>query len=254
MSLEQKRTDELNKLIKLSLDNAERIWARSETLLMLNEEIRIAAKAIASEIPGYPLVDPIDSQVDLFIAMVVDMRDSSKHLLEAISGRVTRVNQLQRVFYETSALLPASAKAISYEQGRVTEYLGDGVLALFLVQERKIDKAIYAAHRAAQSCVAEVRDLVNQQLSSRYNLPEIDIGVGLSMSKAIVTLVGTTQYQQPKVIGECVYRATKLSGGKNEITVDDSIKHRWPTSPDGTVRFRQRQLRGVNGHVVERKA
>jgi len=51
--------------------------------------------------------------------------------MRAVSSKTSKVSQLQRIFYETSALLPAMAKLIFFENGSVTEYLGDGVLGLF---------------------------------------------------------------------------------------------------------------------------
>jgi len=252
MSLSKEQIDQLDQLIQLSLDAAEGIWGQVEPLLV-QRQLAEAIKSISSQIPGYPTVARFSPQVDRFIAMMADMRDSTKHLMQAISGRITQVNQLQRIFYETSALLPAMALAISFENGNVTEYLGDGVLALFRVPDEQMEETIYAAHRAAQSCLSEVRDLVNDEIGNRYNLPPLDLGVGLAMSKAIVTVVGTENFEQPKAIGECVYRATKLSNGRNEILVDEAVYNAWPRSENGVLRFRGRQYGDVNGYVIERK-
>jgi len=252
MSLSKEQIDQLDQLIQLSLDAAKGIWGQVEPLLV-QRQLAEAIKSISSQIPGYPTVARFSPQVDRFIAMMADMRDSTKHLMQAISGRITQVNQLQRIFYETSALLPAMALAISFENGNVTEYLGDGVLALFRVPDEQMEETIYAAHRAAQSCLSEVRDLVNDEIGNRYNLPPLDLGVGLAMSKAIVTVVGTENFEQPKAIGECVYRATKLSNGRNEILVDEAVYNAWPRSENGVLRFRGRQYGDVNGYVIERK-
>lgn len=249
MSLGQDKMTQLRQLIELSLDAAENIWNQAEPQLSANQ-LREAIKSIPSQIPGYPQVSRFSPQVDRFIAAVVDMRDSTKHLLCAISAKTTSVNQLERVFYETSALLPSVALALSFEKGSVTEYLGDGVLALFQVQEQNPAQSIYAVHRAAKSCLSEVRILVNHAIGERYNLPPIDIGVGLGMSKAIVTVVGTAQFEQPKVLGECVYRATKLSRGRNEIMIDQALHDSWPRSSDGTIRFVPKKLDDFNGYVV----
>ena len=55
---------------------------------------------------------------------------------------------------------------------------------------------------------------------------------------------------QPKVYGKCIYRATKLSGGVNEIRVDKQLRVSWPTSKGGTVRFRAIAIDKVEGFVV----
>lgn len=252
MSLDKDKTSQLEQLIESSLNIAESIWRKVEPQITENQ-LRAAIKSIPSQIPGYPLASRFSPQVDQFIAMMLDMRDSTKHLLNAISAKTTKVNQLERIFYETSALLPSTALAISFEKGSVTEYLGDGVLALFQVQELQPAESIYAAYRAAKSCLGEVRYLVNLAIESRYSLPPLDVGVGLAMSKAIVTVVGTVQFEQPKAIGECVYRATKLSGGKNEIMIDRALYDAWPRTNDGALHFIPKQSGDLNGYVVTYK-
>lgn len=203
-----------------------------------------------SNIPGHPFVSDQNPLIDDFIAFVADMRDSSKHLLQAISKRQTKVSQLQRVYFETSALLPAIAKTVSYEEGAVTEYLGDGLLALFQVAPGNISEALYAARRAAINSIEDTRELVNSELETRYNLDPLNIGIGLAYSRAIVTLVGLPGEKHPKAIGECIYRAAKLSCGTNEIMTDDYIKESWPSATGGTVIFKNRNARGVNGYIL----
>jgi class 3 adenylate cyclase len=172
----------------------------------------------------------------------------------AISGKRANVSGLQRVFYETSALLPALALAVKFEEGNVTEYLGDGVLALFRVDANDRSKFIYAAHRAAKLSINEIRDVVNEILSERYSLPNLDIGVGLALSQTLVTLVGLPTEKHPKAFGECVFRATKLSGGKNEIIADKNLKLAWPSQKGGTLCFKPRTVRGEDGYLLSKSA
>ncbi|MNY73250.1 hypothetical protein D3C86_2119940 [compost metagenome] len=70
------------------------------------------------------------------------------------------------------------------------------------------------------------------------------------MSKTIVTLVGLPGEKHPKAFGECVFRATKLSGGKNEIHVDDFVYGTWPKTDTGTLRFSRREKNNVNGYLI----
>lgn len=212
------------------------------------------AEIMPSNIPGHDWVSDDRPLVDTFIAAVVDMRDSSKHLLQAISQKDAKVSQLQRVFYETSALLPAMAQTLKYQQGQVTEYLGDGVLALFRVEPGEEKNTIYKAHWASQDCIGEARTIVNKELARRYSLPPLDLGVGLSCSKAIVTLVGLDGDKHPKAIGECVYRAAKLSKGKNEVYVDAWLRQTWPRGNGGIWGFLEKHLRGEPGYLVHATA
>ncbi|HIF9289536.1 TPA: hypothetical protein ACX6Q0_001510 [Photobacterium damselae] len=259
MNNEQKNL--LRQLICANLDNAERIWDKEGAQLGVGNECFDSksrqlekSESVTSFIPGYPLVSTDTNEVASFIALVADMRNSSKHLLCEMSLKKAKVSMLQRVYYETSALLPALAKTISFEKGAVTEYLGDGVLAFFKVDDTDPSESIYAAHRAAKNCINTCRMIVNEELFKRYELPALDIGVGLASSKALITLVGLDGAKQAKAFGECVFRATKLSGGTNEIYVDKRLDAMWPVSlTGGGMSFKQKMLNGVDGFLIESK-
>ena len=244
-------------LINDSLDKAEEHWENGGHELMLaNVSKSIVAKreSESSKIPGHPTVHDDITVIDEFVAFVADMRDSSQHLLCARSIKRSDVSDLQRVFYETSALLPALAQTIKFEEGNVTEYLGDGVLALFRVDAQNKKEAIYAAHSAAKNAIGDTRQLVNEILYDRYKLPNLDLGVGLAMSKSIVTLFGLEGDKHPKAFGECVFRASKLSSGRNEIHIDNNVKVTWPSVQGGTLRFLGKKLNGVDGFLVGKSA
>lgn len=246
----------ITELITRSLDNAEKTWeSGGYKLVQVLESARMAALEYAeiapSHIPGHPLVSDQETVIDEFVALVADMRGSSRHLMCAISPKIAQVSGLQRVYYETSALLPALSKTISYKDGSVTEYLGDGVLALFQVDENDKSKAIYSAYNSAKEIIGSTRMLINTILEKRYSLPPLNIGVGLALSKTIVTLVGLDGKKQPKAFGECVFRATKLSTGFNEIFSDINIKLAWPKSKGGKIVFKLKNFEGVEGYLID---
>lgn len=260
--LTQEQKIEISTLVKESLDRAEHIWYEvGDKLVKFAEAVTMDSRekfeSVTSLIPGHSIVYEGKPKVETYIALVADLRDSSGHLLQAISSRTSRVSQLQRVYYETSALLPALAQTIKYNNGVVTEYLGDGVLSLFRVKdvedEETRSKTIYAAYDAASNCIGDTREIINQHLLSRYNLPALNLGVGLSMSEALVTLIGLKNERQAKVVGQCVYRATKLSSGVNEISVDEMMKKSWPKGKGGTIGFRSISRRSVDGYVIEKR-
>jgi len=248
----------LDKIVNASLDKAESTWesggselrAAMESATFKNFEERAEVKP--SLIPGHPLVGDNEVVIDEFIAFVADMRKSSEHLMCAISSKKAKCSGLQRVYYETSALLPALAKTINFKEGSVTEYLGDGVLALFKVDPEDKSKAIYAAHNAGRNIINDTRMIINNVIHERYSLPPLDIGVGLSISKALVTLVGLDGEKHPKAFGACVFRASKLSGGVNEILADQYLEAAWPTAKGGRLKFLSRKIRGVDGFLVEK--
>ncbi len=257
----------ITQVISVALDRAERHWKNGGFRIVTgNQEYARADsvsegmamdKAVSSEIPGHPWVSSDETIISEFVAFVADMRDSTKHLMNAISGKTSDVSQLQRVFYETSALLPALAKTVEFEGGQVTEYLGDGVLAFFLVDETNKKEAMYKARLAALDTIGDMRNILNETLYERYSLPPLDLGVGLAMSKAIVSLIGLPSYPQPKAFGECVFRATKMSSGRNEVVIDERMWECWPTSKNGQLRF-QRKVFGdgdkkVSGYLMNSK-
>lgn len=252
--------DELRRIISASLDSAEKRWKEGGHLLKANRQAGLEAmhesvmdSAEPSKIPGHAIVRDDETVIDEFIAFVADMRDSSTHLMCAISPKNADVSGLQRVYYETSALLPALAYSVSKEEGSVTEYLGDGILALFRIDSDAREQAIYASHRAAKNAIGDVREIVNEALVERYRLPPVDIGVGLAVSKTLVTLVGLAPEKQPKAFGECVFRATKLSDGRNEVICDENLKAIWPSSKGGTLRFVRKKRKNeekVDGYVI----
>jgi Adenylate cyclase, family 3 (some proteins contain HAMP domain) len=247
--------EKIKKEVNSALDNAENIWKKVEKEFLVEKAIRnFSAEAVTvpTKIPGYPFISSGKPEVANFIAFILDIRKSTDHLLTAISS--AKASQLERVLYETTAINTAGALVIGNYNGGLTEYLGDGFLALFKVEDEKSPSEVYDAHNAAQDCINSALDIVNDTIKDRYSLPKLAIGIGLAYSKAIVTIVGIENNLHPKAIGECVYRASKLSGGHNEINVDLKLKNLWPSSKDGKIRFNlYRKIYDVEGYLLEKK-
>jgi class 3 adenylate cyclase len=230
------------------LNKAEEVWKEVGDQIDESKRIALAKKAedFDTQIPGYPIIKDREPLVDEFVSIVTDMRDSTNHLLQAIAGDVS---QLKRVYFETAVLLPVHAQVVSWQGGSVTEYLGDGTLGLFLGGAKR-EESIYAAHRAAQDVLTSTKEIINPILKERYKLPPLEVGVGLAISDAIVTLVGLEEYKQPKVFGQCVFRATKLATGRDEIFVDEGLEKAWPKSDDGKISFLSRDFNGLRGFKI----
>lgn len=231
----------IRRATELALDDAEAIWNKVGDKVIESfqalYEMRINAKS-PTQIPGIPFIENGNPEVRDYIALVLDIRDSTKHLTQAISERITSVNQLQRVLYETSAVNAAGSIIVNEYDGGITEFLGDGFLALFEVKNTDDKNSVYNAYNTSTKCIEYISTEVNDILKKRYNLPKLEIGIGMAYSKAIVTLVGHGENLHPKAIGECVYRASKLSDkGRNEVYIDDRLKNLWPSSDDGKLRF-----------------
>lgn len=243
----------INATISDSLDRAEAHW--NDVKKEFTKAAVLENYVEPSKIPGHPFVSDGKPEVTTFIAMVVDMRNSTEHLKTVVNNPKIE-NGFQRIYYETSALLPAISKTVSFEYGVVTEYLGDGALILFEVDnDNNETDVIKSVSRAANNCINETRQAINSQLQERYNLRAIDIGIGLSIGKAMVTLVGNADNLQPKAIGECIWEATKLSCETNKICISNGLRFKWPSSKGGSLSFEKFSLnkRNVTGYAIKRK-
>lgn len=248
LDLNKRIKDEVNK----ALDNAEAIWSEVGNQMLLEKATRMfsAGNKIPSQIPGHPFVNQGKPEVADFIAFILDIRGSTKHLLIAIDAKAS---QLERVLYETAAVNAAGAIVIGHYKGGLTEYLGDGFLALFKVEDESDPKEVYKAYDASQFFLKEALSLVNDILFERYQLPKLKIGIGLAYSKAIVTIVGINNNLHPKAIGECIFRASRLSGGYDEIHIDTKLKCLWPKSDNGSLKFiPTNRFKDIDGYLIRR--
>lgn len=229
--------EEISKQINKELDKVEKVWKKVGPVMLTERHFNfIGESAVPSNIPGYPFLVDGNPQVQDFIALVLDIRNSTSHLLQAISEKTARASQLERVLYETTAINTAGILIVEDNRGKITEFLGDGFLALLKIDDKDPD-VIYSAYDAANRCLSVTLQIINRILYSRYGLPPLIIGIGMAFSKAIVTLVGTEGNYHAKALGECIYRASKLSKGNNEIYIDERLKLIWPSEEGGILNF-----------------
>jgi class 3 adenylate cyclase len=238
--------------IENELDKAEAIWRKVGPLFEKAERFSNFSGDIPSKIPGFPFLKDGKPEVADFIALVLDIRNSTNHLTQAISEKSSKASQLERVLYETTAVNTAGILIINEKNGGITEFLGDGFLAFFKVKDEKNPTEVYDAHNAAKKCLSITNNVINRVLYNRYQLPELKVGIGMAYSKAIVTIVGSEENAHPKAIGECVYRASKLSGGNNEIFIDDRLEALWPTSDNGQIKFIQANYYDFKAYKIEK--
>lgn len=255
--LTEKQRKDIYNIINSALNISEKFWSDSggelekEVSLSANvmdgikNESEYSEESIASQIPNHKEISLLESRNAEMIAIVADMRNSTKHA----KTKIAAMHPLKRIFLETSALLPAMEKVINIQGGSVTEYLGDGVLGFFEYSEDNI----YKSYNAAKIIINEVRGILNNTLYERYKLPQdINIGVGLAKSQVIIHAAGV-ESKYPKAFGSCVYDATKLSSGTNIIGVSNELKACWPTSPGGSLTFQQYDFRDIKGYKINPK-
>ena len=227
---------EIQREIEIALDNAEAIWKKVGFQFPFEKAnmYSVLEESVKTHIPGYPFIEDGKPKVDDYIALVLDIRQSTKHLSVAIKAKAS---QLERVLYETTAINTLGLLVVSEYKGGITEFLGDGFLALFRVIDTNNPDEVYLAYNSAKKCIVTINSIVNNILYKRYSLPPIKVGIGLAFSRALVTLVGLGDNLHPKVIGECVFRASKISKGINEIYVDHRLKCLWPKKRGGKLEF-----------------
>lgn len=231
----------LNQLVRETSQRAKEIYEKaSREGLQLS---LVKAAGMSTDYPGIPFLDIKEWTIGEYIAIAVDMRNSSRHLCEL--RKIGECEKLERLFYETSILLPVLIECISYEKGEVVELLGDGVLGFFYCPD-KDPNACCASYNAAHNCIEAVQKIINPFLRDEFGIPPIAIGVGLAYSKVIVSIIGTENCQMPKAFGECVYHATKLSKGYNKIYVNNALEFIWPEGPSPTIRFDEVKIEDYN--------
>jgi class 3 adenylate cyclase len=89
----------------------------------------------------------------------------------------------------------------------------------------------------------EAKDRVLNPLFLKYNLPIINLGIGIDHGLTIVTRFGHKTDNDLKAFGRCVYNASKLSKGFNEIVVSEQSQGKWPSSATGTLKFTKTVLK-----------
>ncbi|MDR3048528.1 MAG: family 3 adenylate cyclase [Elusimicrobiota bacterium] len=244
------KKQEIESIVIQSLKRAEELW---DNTLEKDKELNFSKKASKTNIPGNKYLGEDEYKSDCFLAFMIDMRDSTQHLIQAISAKIS---QMQRVFYEVSALLPAMAKIIEDADGGVTEYLGDGLLALFQFpadDKHKKDNVCRNVITVANDCLYALQEIVNPILNCKYGLPPLEIGIGMSYSQSIITHFGVKPNTQIKVIGRCIYDVSKLSKERNKIAVDKTLQLAWPSSEGGKLRFEEQQFDdNLIGFIVSR--
>jgi len=227
---------------------ADHIWEKvghefiteSQRIMFSNDLVKAQ---VHSNLPDLPFLEDGRPIVANYIALVLDIRESTKHLTQSVSADITL---LRRVVTETFAINAMGAIIVTNYNGSITEYLGDGFLAFFKVDDEtnveERGKVASKAYYCAEKCIEKLNSIVNVLLKEKYKLPALEIGIGLAYSKAIVSVVGGASNFQVKAIGECVFNASKLAYGKNEIHTDKVYKRIFPKAKNGekgTIEFKE---------------
>jgi hypothetical protein len=122
----------LKNKIKYELEIAEKIYngVRAELLVKTITFSRIDENVQETKIPGFKLLKEGKGEVGDFIAFILDIRNSTKNLTQSISSKISKASQLERVYYETTAINTCGIELVNKYNGGITEFLGVDLLHL----------------------------------------------------------------------------------------------------------------------------
>jgi len=130
--------------------------------------------------------------------------------------------------------------------GKLVDYTGDGVYALFLPDdEHSIEKVVADAGLTAIRMMQAASYIVNPLIERCRDISDAGVvngfayGIGLSYGPVIITYIGSEYYRGIVAIGECVNRAHGFSNGRNRIVIAAEVYERYPKSQEGTVVIEQ---------------
>ncbi len=163
-----------------------------------------------------------------FVIMMIDIRKSTE-IINSENGFI----HMFLIFYIYAGI---TAKIVDFHNGSTTEFLGDGVLNIFDTKTDGLQSALMKSMEASWD-ILEARETILNPFLEEHGLSPIDMGIGIDHGVTIVTQFGYRGDTDLKAFGKCVYNASKLSKGINEIFVSENSQSRWPQGTGGLLRF-----------------
>lgn len=200
----------------------------------LNDNLRKALSGLRlneeAEVPGFEEKPMKFGRFENreFIVMMTDIRKSTD-IINSKNGNIS----MFLIFYIYAGIV---AKIVDSYNGTSTEFLGDGVLNLFDTKEITRDTALSNSMLASWE-ILEARETILNPFFNNVGLPTINLGIGIDHGITIVTKFGYRNDTDLKAFGRCVYNASKLCKGVNQIIVSENSKDVWPTGPEGRLNF-----------------
>ncbi len=129
----------------------------------------------------------------------------------------------ERVVSILNIYLEAMADAITYHQGTIDEFMGDGILVLFGAPTQRDDDA-----KRAVACAISMQQAmagVNRQMQA-LNLPDLEMGIGINTGEVVVGNIGSQKRTKYGVVGSQVnltYRIESYTVG-GQILISESTR------------------------------
>lgn len=194
-------------LSRLNVESSVRLACRAKVHgdISIRPLIQLESETIALE-----TTDPIGWGIEReIVVMFLDIRGFSKISEQSLPYDIIFI--LNSFFSEVS-------KAVEKRNGYVDKFMGDGMMALFGIEE-ELGTAADNALVAARDCIAAA-DKVSRMLTQHLSTP-IRIGVGLHAGEAVVGRIGRTADQTSPsrltAIGDSVNVAARLEQATKEL-------------------------------------
>ena len=138
----------------------------------------------------------------------------------------------------------AMSVAIAAHHGRVTELIGDGMLALFGALEPNPWQAQDAVLGALAMREALAR--YNETLRAR-SMPELQVGIGIHRGEVLAGVMGYQELSKFGVVGDTINVASRVERLTRELSVDLLITEEVRRELDGRFRLRAMPPQPVKG-------
>lgn len=227
----QKDIDRVYNIAKTSYERAK------SSLTLIHKSFNEGAEsAISDVIPGYEScrLDFGNYIEDNFAVLFVDMRSSTARALKIGA---------EQTFLTMHVYIPALLEVVRIYNGNVIDIMGDGIM-VFFGGSKQMDKNITKAEaiKNAAYCsldMMKIREKVINEIlrEEKIEWPTIDIGIGVTYGKVVITKIGINEVFDVKAYGNCVNKASKYSDGSNRIHVSKEIYSAWPSKKGGKLTF-----------------
>ena len=147
-------------------------------------------------------------QSENVIVLVADIRDYTS-MSEALPGsEVSRV--ISDWFREASEI-------IEQNHGMVDKFIGDAIMAFWVVAERSRPERETAAALNASQALIDRAESFSKDFCKQFPGYSFRIGIGLNMGEAMLGNVGTGKFQSFTVVGDSVNVAFRLESLSKEL-------------------------------------
>jgi adenylate cyclase len=138
----------------------------------------------------------------------------------------------------------AMSVAVSAHHGRVTELMGDGMLALFGALEPnpwQTQDAVLGA-LAMREALARYNDTLRAR-----GMPELQVGIGIHRGEVLAGVMGNEELSKFGVVGDTINVASRVEQLTRDLSVDLLITEEVRSELDGRFRLRSMPAQAIKG-------